>query len=178
MGLALKAVSTIVGGQMLSDASAFVQSLDSMFGGFRRAGAKTYELLSAPGTQFLVIAAAEPDALREASFFVDRLTTEQMPFAGLVVNRTHPTLSSLPADHALTAADKLDESRVPEREWLRQCYGFTRNEPRERNGKCTCCSGSPAPTRTWREVGVPSLPFEVSDLEALRAIGDELTRAG
>ena len=116
MGLALKAVSTIVGGQMLSDASAFVQSLDSMFGGFRERASKTYELLSAPGTQFLVIAAAEPDALREASFFVDRLSTEQMPLAGLVVNRTHPTLSSLSADHALTAADKLDESQVPERE--------------------------------------------------------------
>ena len=52
MGLALKAVSTIVGGQMLSDASAFVQSLDSMFGGFRERASKTYELLSAPGTQF------------------------------------------------------------------------------------------------------------------------------
>jgi len=32
MGLALKGVSTVVGSQMLSDASAFVQSLDSMFG--------------------------------------------------------------------------------------------------------------------------------------------------
>ncbi|MDF2470106.1 MAG: anion-transporting ATPase, partial [Rhodococcus erythropolis] len=27
-------------------------------------------------------------------------------------------------------------------------------------------------------IGVPSLPFEVSDLEALRAVGDQLTRKG
>ena len=35
MGLAMKAVSTIVGSQMLSDAANFVQSLDTTFGGFR-----------------------------------------------------------------------------------------------------------------------------------------------
>jgi anion-transporting ArsA/GET3 family ATPase len=35
VGLAMKAMSTILGSQMLSDASAFVQSLDSTFGGFR-----------------------------------------------------------------------------------------------------------------------------------------------
>lgn len=64
MGLALRGVSTIVGSQMLSDASSFVQSLDSMFGGFRERATRTYELLRQPGTSFLVIAAAEPDALR------------------------------------------------------------------------------------------------------------------
>ena len=41
----------------------------------------------------MVIAAAEPDALREAAFFVDRLSGDKMPLAGLVLNRTHPTLS-------------------------------------------------------------------------------------
>lgn len=92
MGLALKGVSTIVGSQMLSDASAFVQGpLDSMFGGFRERATKTYELLRQPGTHFLVIAAAEPDALREAAFFADRLAGDSMPLAGLVLNRTHPT---------------------------------------------------------------------------------------
>ena len=33
----------------------------------------TYELLQAAGTAFLVVAAPEPDALREASYFVERL---------------------------------------------------------------------------------------------------------
>ena len=39
----------------------------------------------------------EPDALREASYFVERLETDQMPLAGLVVNRTHPVLAAVPA---------------------------------------------------------------------------------
>ncbi|MFD4182994.1 ArsA family ATPase [Rhodococcus sp. NPDC058514] len=176
MGLALKAVNTIVGSQMLSDASAFVQSFESMFGGFRERANHTYQLLRAEGTHFLVIAAAEPDALREASFFVDRLSTEGMPLAGLVLNRTHPTLSSLSADRATAAADQLKEigdhplaaavlqihaerARTAQRE-LRLLGRFTGAHPR-------------VPV-----VGVPSLPFEVSDLEALRAVADQLTGRG
>ena len=60
-----------------------------MFGGFRERAEDTYRLLQAPGTAFLVIATPEPDALREASYFVDRLSSDQMPLAGLIVNRVH-----------------------------------------------------------------------------------------
>ena len=92
MGLAMRALSTVLGSQMLSDAAAFVQSLDATFGGFREKADRTYELLKRRGTQFVVVSAAEPDALREASFFIDRLSQEHMPLAGLILNRTHPTL--------------------------------------------------------------------------------------
>jgi len=78
----MRALSTVLGSQMLSDAAAFVQSLDATFGGFREKADRTYELLKRRGTQFVVVSAAEPDALREASFFVDRLSQERMPLAG------------------------------------------------------------------------------------------------
>ncbi|MBO0839983.1 MAG: ArsA family ATPase, partial [Sciscionella sp.] len=107
-GLFAKAVSTIVGGQLLGDASAFIQAFDTMFGGFRERANKTYKLLRSPGTAFLVVAAPEPDALREASFFVTRLAEEQMPLAGLVVNRTHQVLATLPATKALAVAEELE----------------------------------------------------------------------
>ena len=107
MGLAMRALSTVLGSQMLSDAAAFVQSLDATFGGFREKADRTYELLKRRGTQFVVVSAAEPDALREASFFIDRLSQEHMPLAGLILNRTHPTLTSLHADKAAEAADSL-----------------------------------------------------------------------
>ncbi|MDT7684479.1 MAG: hypothetical protein QOG57_4789, partial [Pseudonocardiales bacterium] len=99
-GLFAKAVGTILGGQMLADASAFVQAFDTMFGGFRERAALTYELLRSPGTAFVVVAAPEPDALREAAYFVDRLASEDMPLAGLILNRTHPVLADLPAGRA------------------------------------------------------------------------------
>src|SRR6478752_4437739 len=110
MGLAMRALSTVLGSQMLSDAAAFVQSLDATFGGFREKADRTYELLKRRGTQFVVVSAAEPDALREASFFVDRLSQEHMPLAGLILNRTHPTLCGLHADKASEAAEQLAET--------------------------------------------------------------------
>ena len=107
VGLAMKALSTVLGSQMLSDAAAFVQMLDTTFGGFREKADRTYELLKRRGTQFVVVSAAEPDALREASFFVDRLSEEHMPLAGLILNRTHPTLCELHADKAAEAAEEI-----------------------------------------------------------------------
>ena len=171
-GLFTKAVSTIVGGQLLQDASTFVQAFDSMFGGFRQRAQKTYELLRSPGTGFLVIAAAEPDALREASYFVERLSAENMPLAGLVANRTHPVLASLPATSALAAAAGLERSgdaplaaavlrlhvdrvAVADRE-KRLLARFTRAHPHV------------------ALVGVPALPTDVHDLDGLHEIGRRL----
>ncbi|WP_445167387.1 ArsA family ATPase [Mycolicibacterium sp. Dal123E01] len=177
VGLAMKAMSTILGSQMLSDASEFVQSLDSTFGGFREKADRTYELLKRRGTQFVVVSAAEPDALREASFFVDRLSAEGMPLAGLILNRTHPTLTSLTVERAIDGVEALeaagednngdqlatavlqihaDRAQTAKRE-IRLLSRFTGANPQ-------------VPV-----VGVPSLPFDVSDLDALQAIADQIT---
>ncbi|HEV7872413.1 MAG TPA: ArsA family ATPase [Modestobacter sp.] len=103
-------ISKILGGQLLSDLSSFVAALDTMFGGFRERATATYELLRQPGTSFVVVAAPEPDALREASYFVDRLSTEGMPLAGLVLNRTHPPATTgLSATRAEAAAETVAE---------------------------------------------------------------------
>jgi anion-transporting ArsA/GET3 family ATPase len=78
-------------------------------GGFRQRAEQTYRLLQEPGTAFLVVAAPEPDALREASYFVERLASESMPLAGLVLNRVSaPAQAPLSAERALTAAEDLD----------------------------------------------------------------------
>jgi anion-transporting ArsA/GET3 family ATPase len=104
-------ISKILGGQLLSDISSFVAALDTMFGGFRERATATYELLRQPGTSFVVVAAPEPDALREASYFVDRLSSEGMPLAGLVLNRTHPPATTgLSATRAEAAAESVAEA--------------------------------------------------------------------
>ncbi|MFB7877431.1 MULTISPECIES: ArsA family ATPase [unclassified Nocardia] len=171
MSLAMRGVSTIVGGQMLKDASTFLQSLESLFGGFQDRAERTFAMLSKPGTHFLVVAAPEPDALREASFFVDRLSTEQMPLAGLVLNRTHPALSGLSGDHALTAADQLAESDPLTASVLRIHADRVATAKREQRLLHRFTGAHPRVAI----VSVTALPFEVSDLEALRAVGDQLT---
>ncbi|MFI6167638.1 ArsA family ATPase [Nocardia sp. NPDC051052] len=171
MSLAVRGVSTIVGGQMLKDASNFLQSLDSLFGGFQDRADRTYAMLSKPGTHFLVVAAAEPDALREASFFVDRLSTERMPLAGLVLNRTHPALSSLSGGHALTAAEQLAESDPLTSAVLRIHARRVATDKREQHLLHRFTGAHPRVPI----VAVTALPFEVSDLAALRAVADQLT---
>ena len=101
-------ITKVIGAQMLRDVQTFIAAFDTMFGGFRERAEDTYRLLQAPGTAFLVIATPEPDALREASYFVDRLSSDQMPLAGLVVNRVHRSPAAhLSAARSLAAAEVL-----------------------------------------------------------------------
>src|ERR1700741_5466891 len=104
----MQAESSVLGSQMLGDAAAFVQSLDATFGGFREKADRTYALLKRRGTQFVVVSAAEPDALREAAFFFERLSQEGMPLAGLILNRTPPPLCALPVERAIDATETLE----------------------------------------------------------------------
>jgi anion-transporting ArsA/GET3 family ATPase len=103
------ALTKILGTQVLKDAQTFVTAFDTMFGGFRERAEWTYRLLQAPGTAFLVVAAPEPDALREASYFVERLDAERMPLAGLILNRVHVSPAArLSAARSMAAAETLD----------------------------------------------------------------------
>jgi anion-transporting ArsA/GET3 family ATPase len=82
-----------------------------VFGGFRQRAQQTYALLQASGTAFLVVAAPEQDALREAAYFVERLSGDRMPLAGLIVNRaTTAPPGELSAAVALAAAERLREA--------------------------------------------------------------------
>ena len=107
-GVVTGIVTKVIGGQMLRDVQTFVSAMDTMFGGFRERADYTYRLLRAPDTAFLVIAAPEPDALREASYFVERLAQEGMPLAGLILNRVHRSpAAGLSAVRSLAAAETL-----------------------------------------------------------------------
>ena len=169
-GLVTGALMKILGAQVLRDVQTFVAALDTLFGGFRQRAQKTFELLQADGTAFLVVAAPEPDALREAAYFVERLSDDEMPLAGLVVNRASTTSGEgLSAEEATAAADRLlrtdpasltggllrvhaDRARMVARE-ARLRERFAAAHPR-------------VPT-----VVVPALAGDVHDLDGLREVG-------
>src|ERR1700728_856213 len=110
-GMVTGVLTKVLGAQVLKDVQTFVSALDTMFGGFRERADYTYRLLRAPGTAFLVIAAPEPDALREASYFVERLAEEGMPLAGLILNRVHRSPAArLSAARSLAASETLQAS--------------------------------------------------------------------
>ncbi|MFP3988839.1 ArsA family ATPase [Streptomyces sp. E11-3] len=117
MSMMTGTLGKLLGGQFLRDVQTFVAAMDTMFGGFRTRADATYKLLQAPGTAFLVVAAPERDALREAAYFVERLAAEKMPLAGLVLNRVHGSgAAQLSAERALAAAENLDERRIVDQE--------------------------------------------------------------
>jgi anion-transporting ArsA/GET3 family ATPase len=180
------ALTKLLGGQVLRDAQTFITAFDTMFGGFRERADATYKLLQAPGTSFLVIATPEPDALREASYFVERLAEERMPLGGLILNRVHSLTGSgagiiqLSAARSLAAAETLEAS---------QNEGATAASPasysvtaaalrlhaermslgeRERRVAGSFMSTHPAVP----VIEVPALPEDVHDLAGLRRIGE------
>jgi anion-transporting ArsA/GET3 family ATPase len=107
-GMVTGVLTKILGAQVLRDVQTFVTALDTMFGGFRERADYTYQLLRAPGTSFLVVAAPEADALREASYFVERLAQERMPLAGLLLNRVQRAPAArLSAARSQAAAETL-----------------------------------------------------------------------
>jgi anion-transporting ArsA/GET3 family ATPase len=169
-------ISKVLGGQLLRDISAFVTALDTMFGGFRERATATYELLRRPGTWFVVVATPEPDALREASFFVDRLSTEGMPLAGLVINRTHPpATTALSATRAEGAAEEVAEAGGAGAELaaaaLRVHAERMVQAAREQHLADRFTSAHPEVcVRT-----VPATAGDVHDLDGLRLMGAELT---
>lgn len=170
MSTAMRGVSAVVGSSMLKDASEVVVALDSTFGGFTTRAARTQAILRRKGTEFLVVSSAERPALREAAYFAERLAEERMPLAGVVVNRTHPRLTDLSAEQACAAADRLS-GRNAEAEAVLRIHADRAGTAKQELRLLESFTDTHPDVRI---VGVPSLPFEISNLEALRSVGDQL----
>ncbi|MGH3392813.1 MAG: ArsA family ATPase [Actinomadura sp.] len=172
-GMFTGVITKVLGGHLLRDVQTFVTAFDTMFGGFRERADKTYELLQTPGTAFLVVAAPEPDALREASYFIERLGEERMPLAGLLVNRVHRSgVATLSAARSLAAAETLAErgGHALTTTLLRLHADRMQVATREERLREHFSSAHPTvPVAT-----VPAQPEDVHDIEGLRQIGTEL----
>jgi len=175
LGLITNALTKVLGAQVLKDMQTFVQAFDTLFGGFRQRAQKTFELLQDEQTAFLVVAAPEPDALREAAYFVERLSEDQMPLAGLVVNRATPApAGDLSADEARAAAARLRKQgrHGVTAGLLRLHADRTRLVEREARLRDRFAAAHPqVPTAV-----VPALAGDVHDLDGLRRVGELLAR--
>ncbi|MET9567958.1 ArsA family ATPase [Streptomyces virginiae] len=200
MSMMTGTLSKLMGASLLKDVQTFVAAMDTMFGGFRTRADATFQLLQAPGTAFLVVAAPEPDALREAAYFVERLAAERMPLAGLVLNRVHGSgADQLSAERALAAAENLEEGGIVDQESGKAGLRDTAAEPPGADDDTTAVDRITAGllrlhaermqviareqrtrdrfTSLHPEVAVAevaALPGDVHDLAGLRAIGERL----
>jgi anion-transporting ArsA/GET3 family ATPase len=178
-------LTKVLGAQVLKDMQTFVTAFDTMFGGFRERAESTYRLLQTPGTAFIVVAAPEPDALREASYFVERLAGERMPLAGLILNRVHTSAATrLSAARSLAAAETLENHEIPNGTVVAadtQRYALTagvlrlhaeRMQLSARERRVAAQFTAAHPTVPVAEVAAQ--PEDVHDLEGLRLIGQSL----
>ncbi|MFE3452073.1 ArsA family ATPase [Nonomuraea sp. NPDC059194] len=175
-GLVAGAMTKLLGAQVIKDLQTFVSALDAVFGGFRQRAEMTYKLLQAPGTAFVVVAAPERDAMREASYFVERLAEERMPLAGLVINRVHLSpAAGLSAARSAAAAEDLEARGEHDltAAVLRLHAGRMQLAAREHRERDHFVSAHP----TVPVVEVPAMPQDVHDLDGLHAIG-QLLAAG
>ncbi|MCM3516814.1 ArsA-related P-loop ATPase [Nocardioides sp. P86] len=174
LGIVTNALTKILGAQVLRDLQTFVSAIDTVFGGFRQRAQRTYALLQAEGTAFLVVAAPEPDALREAAYFVERLSGDRMPLAGLVVNRASPApASDLSADEAMSAAARLRAGRTEDdltAGLLRLHADQVRLVEREAGLRARFAAAHPGVATAV----VPALAGDVHDLGGLRRVGELL----
>ncbi len=167
------AITRIIGASVLQDVSQFVAALETLFGGFRERAQTTYDLLKAPGTMFVVVATPERDALREAAYFVERLSEESMPLAGLVVNRVHRSgAAGLSAKRSEAAAEQLEEAgSAPLAAAVLRLHAdrvaLAAREVRLQGRFTTAHPGVAL-------VEVAAQPGDVHDLAGLRAVGADL----
>ena len=174
-------MTKVLGGQMLADVQTFVAALDTMFGGFRERADVTYALLKEPATAFLVVAAPERDALREASYFVDRLEERgdaarrprRQPDADAV--RTGPERQpggrgrrAARGPSARTRPTTTSPASPP------RCCACTPTSRRWPPGTTGTCAGSSPATPGCRSSTVPASATDIHDLEGLRTVGAAL----
>jgi anion-transporting ArsA/GET3 family ATPase len=174
VNMAMSVMNKVLGAQVLTDVQTFVAAFDTLFGGFRKRADKTVALLREPQTAFLVVAAPQNDALREASYFTERLRAENMPLAGVVLNRvTNSDATDLSAERSLAAAEKLEEAdKSPltaallrlHADKMQQVVADHKRADRFKRGH-----------RSIPTIEVPALADDVHDLSGLRQIGELLT---
>ncbi|WP_370326374.1 ArsA family ATPase [Euzebya sp.] len=177
--LFMKAAGRITGAGVLDDLGEFFQSFEGMYEGFKHRAQAVYRLLSSGDTAFVVVATADPGALREARYFVQRLAKDGMPMAGLVVNRVaEPISDDLQALVAATEdergawAEGDDQQRAVAGLLAlarRQADVRARQQRAIRNG----LHGLDVGVR----LEVPLMASDVHDLDGLRAIAAHLVAA-
>lgn len=172
-GVFMRAASRITGSAVLADLGAFFQSLDGMYEGFKERAQAVYRLLQSPASGFVVVTTPEQHALREARFFLERLTQDGMPTAGLVVNRmTVPKLADQDAATLSAAAGAL--ASAPEHRAVARLLGLAADDVAVASREQATLSRALHGLDPRVLIEIPQRPEDVHDLDGLAWVGRQL----
>jgi len=94
----------ITGIDLITDLSVFFGLLGDMTNDFSQRAAQVEQLLRADTTAFVLVTSAAREAVDEAIWFGERLASDGLPFAGVIVNRVHHDLLGDREPRELSAA--------------------------------------------------------------------------
>jgi len=164
-GVVFGVMQRLTGIDLLQDLSDFFRSFGEMSEGFRERAERVNALLADSRTAFLLVTSPRRDAVDEAVYFHHRLLDSGLPFAGVVVNRTHDPLPAgdggdleplLGAELAAKVARNLEDFRM-----------FAERDQANLRGLSSRLGRKPM-------VRVPELDDEVHDLPGLARLNEHL----
>ena len=176
MGIAaqalLRTLSKVAGADVVRDAVTFFQAFEGMEEGFRVRAGRVRELLSQPGTAFVLVASPRSDSIDEAVHFAGKLAESDMSVTALVVNRVQPrfvdarNLAGLPELGADLEGEADLRRGADLRALIDNLRGYTAAAERDEQAASALVEKvAPAPVAR-----VPLLNTDVHDLEGLAVI--------
>lgn len=94
--LGTKALDAILGGRLFGDLRTFLRVFERAVLAFESNAAATRRLLASESSGFVVVAAARPGPVAEASALIERLRADRLPLRALAINQV--TVADGPAD--------------------------------------------------------------------------------
>ncbi len=156
----LRQIGRIVGREVVEDVIAFFQAFDGIQDGFYERTKAVVALLGSDASTFVVVASPRHDAVQEAQYFVDQLSSADLGVGGLVVNRMTPDLAAGISDRRLRVA----RAAAPEDTDLIGLEQLVRARSREACHTATLVSALPSGVAVAQ---VPQLDTDVHDLASL-----------
>ncbi len=167
----VRAMSKVVGAEVVGDAMAFFAAFEGMEQGFKDRAAAVDELLSDEETAFVLVASPKADTVAEAGYFTERLHESGISVQALIVNRMQPDFDG---EHGRAARPEALRERAASLAGTALADHFTclADARSLALGESANLEGITARVEPAPVVRVPILPFEVSDLASLQALGD------
>ena len=177
----LRLLEGVTGLAFLEDLSEFLLAFEGMAAGFRERATEVRALLLGPESRFVLVTGPEPESVRHAQEFFDRLEGGEVPLEGLIANRVRQwpegspfAVASEPSRAELEQVftergESRDAAAASARATLEMLASYARRVARDTDSLAVLRPRAAALGCFLREI--PELDTDVHDLEGLTRIG-------
>jgi anion-transporting ArsA/GET3 family ATPase len=162
----LRSIGKVVGGDVLADAIAFFQAFDGMEAGFRDRAGSVMALLHSDASKYVLVASPKRDTVEEAQYFAGRLHDASLHVSALIVNRSTPVFSVVPAPDGTAAAQRKPTRRKVDAALWANLDQLGALATAERDQLAPLLGDVDGAAVAW----VPLLADDVHDLDALERV--------